>query len=205
LFPVFVLLGYNPHAYAADLAIGAKVGTLGFGVEAVTNVVPMLVNLRLQGNIFNYDTTITDTNVTYDGQLKLGSVGLLGDVYPFASKFRITAGLYYNGNKLDLNSQQTGVVVIGGNAYLNPGITTTVDFNQVAPYVGIGWGDAISSGSPIGFNFELGALYQGSPNTSIIAPGVAPADLAIEQQRLDDALNNFSWYPVIAVGVSWRF
>ncbi|MFQ5355704.1 MAG: hypothetical protein ACE5DY_04305, partial [Mariprofundaceae bacterium] len=129
----------------------------------------------------------------------------LADIYPLATKFRITGGLYYNGNKLDMNAQQAGFVVIGGNAYLNPNITTTVDFNQVAPYVGIGWGDAISSGSPIGFNIELGALYQGTPNTSIVAPGVAPADIAVEKQRLDDALNWFTWYPVIAVGVNWRF
>lgn len=205
LLPMFIMLGLNIQAHAADLAVGAKVSTLGFGVEAVTNVVPMLVNVRLQGNYFNYDTTVTDTNVTYDGQLKLGSVGLLADIYPLATKLRITGGLYYNGNKLDMNAQQAGFVVIGGNAYLNPNITTTVDFNQVAPYVGIGWGDAISSGSPIGFNIELGALYQGTPNTSIVAPGVAPADIAVEKQRLDDALNWFTWYPVIAVGVNWRF
>jgi len=202
---LLALAGLSSRAQAADLAVGAKVGTLGLGLEATVNLVPMVANIRLQGNLFNYNTTITETNVTYDGQLKLGSVGLLADIYPFASKFRITGGLYYNGNKLELNSQQAGVVVVGGNAYLNPNIRTTIDFNQVAPYIGIGWGDAISSGSPFGFSFELGALYQGTPNSTVIAPGIAPADIAAEKRKLDDSLSRFTWYPVVAVGVNWRF
>jgi len=204
-FFLLALLGFATPAQSGDFAIGAKVGTLGLGAEAVINVVPMVANLRLQGNVFNYNTTLTKTNVSYDGKLKLSSVGLLADIYPFAGKFRVTGGLYYNGNKFNLNAQNTGAVVIGGNTYINPNIQTTIDFNKTAPYIGIGWGDSISSGSPIGFSFELGALYQGNPSSTIVAPGVSPADIAAEKKQLDDSLNWFTWYPVVSVGVNFRF
>ncbi|MDQ6956582.1 MAG: hypothetical protein Q9M21_05230 [Mariprofundaceae bacterium] len=202
---VLLALGINTAAHADDLAIAAKVGTLGLGIEATTNIVPLFANLRLQGNGFNYNTTITDTNVTYDAKLKLATVGLLADIYPFAGKFRITGGAYYNGNKLTMNARPLGAVVIGGTTYTNPTVSTTVDFNKFAPYVGIGWGDAISSGSPIGFSIELGAMYMGKPKTSIVAPGVTAADIAAEKSRLDSSLKNMQFYPVASVGVNFKF
>jgi len=188
-----------------DLAVAAKVGTLGVGVELSTNIVPFFANVRLQGNGFNYNTTITDTNVTYDAKLKLASVGLLADIYPFAGKFRVSGGAYYNGNKLDMHAKPLGAVVIGGTTYANPAVNTKVDFNKFAPYLGIGWGDAVAGGSPIGFSIEVGALYMGKPKTSITAPGVAAADIAAEKQQLDKSLRNMQWYPVASIGMNFKF
>jgi len=202
---LLLALGMNTAAQADDFAIAAKVGTLGLGVEATTNIVPLFANVRLQANGFNYNTTITDTNVTYDAKLKLATVGLLADIYPFAGKFRVTGGAYYNGNKLTMNARSLGNVVIGGTTYTSPVVTSTVDFNKFSPYVGIGWGDAISSGSPIGFSFELGAMYMGKPKTSIVAPGVSAADIAIEKRQLDNALKNMQFYPVASIGVNFKF
>jgi len=202
---MLLMLGTHGVAQADGLAIGVKASTLGLGLEATTNIVPLFANVRLQGNGFNYNTTITDTNVTYDAKFKLASVGVLADIYPFAGKFRVTGGVYYNGNKLDMNAQARGAVVIGATTYVSPVVTTTVKFNQLAPYVGIGWGDAVSSGSPLGFNVELGALYQGTPKTSIVAPGVSAADIAAEKQRLDNALNKMKIYPVVSLGMSFKF
>jgi len=200
---------YNT-AQAEGLAVAAKVGTLGFGLEATTNVVPALINVRLQGNIFNYNKDINDTAVTYNAKLKLRSIGLLADIYPFAGKFRLTGGAYYNGNKFTMTGKPTGA---GQYTFNNVNYTTqqvgtvaaAVDFNKFAPYVGLGWGDAVSSGSPFGFSFELGALYMGKPKTSIVAPGVSAADIAVEKKKLDNSMNNMKWYPVASIGVNWKF
>jgi len=212
---LLLALGMNTAAQADDFAIAAKVGTLGLGVEATTNIVPLFANVRLQANGFNYNTTITDTNVTYDAKLKLATVGLLADIYPFAGKFRITGGAYYNGNKLTMTGRPTGLgrFTFNGINYTAAqvgSVTSTVDFNKFSPYVGIGWGDAISSGSPIGFSFELGALYMGKPNTSITATGAAAnpalaANIAVEKQKLDSALKNMQFYPVASIGVNFKF
>ncbi|MDQ6972186.1 MAG: hypothetical protein Q9M30_06015 [Mariprofundaceae bacterium] len=209
---LFAMLSGAQGAMADGLAVGAKAGTLGAGVELTTNIVPMLLNGRLQLNGFKYNTTVTDTNVHYDAKLKLFSVGALADVYPFAGKFRLTAGAYYNGNKLDITGVPTAASYnFNGTTYTSAQagtVTGTMDFNNFAPYAGIGWGDAVSSGSPIGFNVDLGVLYQGKPKTSITATGAAAglaADIAAEQTRLDNSVKNFKFYPVASVGVSWNF
>ncbi len=200
-------------AQAGGVAIAAKASTLGLGAEVTTNIVPMLLNVRLQVNGFRYNKTITKTQVSYDGKLRLLSVGAIADVYPFAGKFRISGGLYYNGNKFDIIGKPGvgGTFTFNGISYTTAqigAVNGTVDFNNFAPYLGIGWGDAISSGSPLGFSFELGALYQGKPSTSITTsrsvPGLSTS-IAAEKKKLDDSLKNFRFYPVIAVGVNWKF
>ncbi len=207
-------MGLVQPAVAGDMAIGAKIGTLGAGVEIVSNVVPMLVNARLQLNGYNLNKTITDTQVSYDAKLKLFSFGALADVYPFAGKFRLTGGLYYNGNKLTMTGTPlAGTYNINGTVYTAAqvgSLTSTVDFNKVAPYAGIGFGDPISSGSPIGFNLDLGVLYMGQPKTAITATGAAAnpalaASVAAEKQKLDNALSNMKFYPVASIGVTFRF
>ncbi|MDQ6967529.1 MAG: hypothetical protein Q9M14_02450 [Mariprofundaceae bacterium] len=211
--PLLAALTLSVPAQAADIAVGLKAGTLGFGLEATTNVVPALLNVRLQGNMFNYNKTITDTSVRYDAKLKLRTVGLLADVYPFAGKFRLTGGAYYNGNKLSMTGTPTaaGNFTINNQSYSTAQVGTiksTVKFNKFAPYIGLGWGDAISSGSPFGFSFELGALYMGQPKTTIstsnTVAGLA-ANIAAEKKKLDASLSKMKWYPVATVGLNWKF
>lgn len=199
-------------ATAGDMAVGVKVGTLGVGAELTTNVVPMFINARVLLSGLNYDQTINDTSVTYDAKLKLFSLGAMADVYPFAGKFRLTGGLFYNGNKLTMVGVPAAAsYTFNGTTYVagaGSSVTATVDFNKVAPYVGIGFGDPVSSGSPIGINVDLGVLYQGQAKTSLTTvgiPGVAAADIAAEKQKLDDALNNMKFYPVASIGVTFRF
>ncbi|OIO71610.1 MAG: hypothetical protein AUJ58_00065 [Zetaproteobacteria bacterium CG1_02_55_237] len=173
---------------------------------------PMLLNARIQANGFRYNTTVTNTSVHYDAKLKLMSVGALADFYPFAGKFRVTAGAYYNGNKLTLTGVPNGAsYVINGTTYTSAqagSVTGTMDFNKLAPYAGIGWGDAVSSGSPIGFNVDLGVLYQGKPKTTLSATGAAAgltADIAAEKTKLDNNVKKYKFYPVASVGVSYNF
>jgi len=207
---LLLAMGINSAAQADDLGVAAKVGTLGLGLEATTNIVPLFANIRLQGNTFKYNKTIRDTNVTYDAKLKLATVGLLADIYPFAGKFRITGGAYYNGNKLTMvgTPSAANTFTFNGTTYTTAqvgSVTSTVNFNKLAPYAGIGWGDAVSSGSPIGFSLELGVMYMGKPKTSVTAPGVSAANIAAEKRKLDNSLKNMQFYPVASVGVNFKF
>jgi len=206
------LLVSGQSAQADGVAIGLKAGTLGAGVELTTNVIPMMLNARIQANGFNYNTTVTNTSVHYDAKLKLLSVGALADFYPLAGKFRLTAGVYYNGNKLTLTGVPNAAsYVINGTTYTAAQagtVTGTMDFNKLAPYAGIGWGDAVSSGSPFGFNIDLGVLYQGKPKTTVTATGAAAGlatDIAAEKTKLDNNVKKYKFYPVASVGISYHF
>jgi len=212
VFAASAVLLAGQNAQADGFALSAKAGTLGAGIELTTNIVPLMLNGRIQMNGFRYNTTVTDTNVKYDAKLKLFSIGALADFYPMAGKFRLSGGIYYNGNKLDITGvPNANSFIFNGTTYTSAqvgNVSGTMDFNNFAPYVGVGWGDAVSSGSPLGFNIDLGVMYQGKPKTSISTSssvaGLA-ADIAAEQTRLDNAVKNFKFYPVASVGISWHF
>jgi hypothetical protein len=48
-------------------------------------------------------------------------------------------------------------------------------------------------------------LYQGSPKVKLSAAGVLQSDLNQEALELEDALDNFKYYPVISYGTSFKF
>lgn len=207
------VIGGMQSAHAGDVAIGVKASTLGISGEVVANVVPALVNARLQVNGFNYDTTTSGTDFTTDASLKLFSVGAIADYYPFAGKFRVSGGVYYNANKINITGVPTaaGTFTFNGVTYTAAQVGTVngaIDFNKVAPYVGIGWGDSVSEGSPLGFSFELGALYQGSAKGKLTTSGNVPglaADVEAERVKLENDLKSYKIYPVISLGVNYRF
>lgn len=198
-------------------ALSVKAGTLGAGLELTTSILDN-VNARVGVNGFKYSTSGSKSNIDYDIDLKLLTVSLLLDYSPFeASQFRLTGGAMYNGNKLDMtgNPAVSGTFNFNGTTYTTTDVSSvdaTVDFNKFAPYLGIGWGNAVKSA---GWNFvaDLGVMFQGNPDSSISVnttlTGTAKTALlnnvAAEQSKLDDDLDGFKYYPVTSIGVSYRF
>jgi hypothetical protein len=119
-----------------------------------------------------------------------------------------------------MQAQLSGQVTIGNITYQASdlgSLTGLVDFDSVAPYLGIGWGNAVSADKKWGFTADLGVVFQGSPNIDLnatlgstaAANGVTQAQLdaevAREEANLTDDLDDFDVYPVIAFGASYRF
>lgn len=171
------------------------------------------VGLRLGVNGYNRNYNTTSGQVLYDGKLKLQSLEVLGDWYPMGGGFRLTAGLVANSNKFDLTGRpSSGSYTFNGRTYsaAQAGtVVANVDFRSTAPYLGLGFGGE-TSGRGLYFTGDVGALFQGSPQVRLTATGAAanPAlgsDLAAEEARLRDDLNNFKIYPVVRVGIGYRF
>jgi hypothetical protein len=193
---------------ANDFGITAKLGTLGMGVEGTFGLTEQF-NARLGFNRFDFDRTETISDIKYNLDLKLKTVSLLADWHPFGSAFRFTAGFMSNGNELTGNSASDGLTV-GDTFYPNVGLKAKLDFDSTAPYLGIGWGNALVADKGWGFNMDLGVLYQGSGNVSLTPTGanaglVSPADIATEEQRFEDDIKNYKYYPVFSFGISYKF
>jgi hypothetical protein len=201
----------------SEYAVTAKVSTLGLGVEVTTNVLEH-VNLRFGANTFQYGTNVNDTDVDYDADLKLLTVGLFADYYPFASVgFRLTGGIMYNDNSLDMSGRPKagGTYTFNDIEYSSDKIGRvdgSIEFNTFAPYLGIGWGNAVGS-SGWHFAADLGVMFQGSPKSSITATttliGAEKAalenDILQEQNNLNNDLSGYEYYPVVSLGLSYRF
>jgi hypothetical protein len=202
-------------AEAEGLALTAKGGTSGLGLE-MTGHLSDSTNLRFGANGYNFSSDRTESGVDYDAKLKLRSASLIGDIFPIqGSIFRLSAGVFYNNNRLDLTAKPTGsgTYELNGASYPAATIGTLngqLTFKKAAPYIGVGWGNPFAK--PQGWNFvlDVGALYQSRPkfrlSTNSAACNVAcQADIAAEQDEVEADLRSFRWYPAVSAGAAFRF
>lgn len=200
------------QAQTSQLSVGITAGSTGIGGEIGYDVSDML-GIRAMGAYFPYSHSITPSNVTYDGDLRLMSFGGVADFYLFDSGFRITGGAYLNRNRLDIKGTPNGNVTIGSTTYTPAQVGTLsgrVSFREIAPYAGLGY--ASGRGSPgFAFTADAGVMFQGGPRVVLGAsgpitasPGFA-ANLEQERQKIASDIDWLRFYPAVKVGVLYRF
>lgn len=208
------VMACHPVANAEFVSLGAKVGTLGLGIEA-TRSLSESFDARLGLNTFSYGHDVTESGIAYDLDLDLQSVSLLADWRPMKSGFRVTAGALYNNNELNGRAKAQGSYNIGGQTFSAEQVGTidaNVSFDNFAPYLGIGWTSTPSEKSPWSYAFDLGVLYQGSPAARLTSTGGTASEdptfqsyLRAEERDLQDGIDDFKYFPVVSVGLNYRF
>lgn len=201
----------------ADLGIGVKAGTLGLGIEGRWSPLPWL-DLRLGANQYDYDVSGAQAGIDYDATLALDTYFLTGNFRFPMSPFRITAGVFSNGNELQMTSQDTGGadISIGGIPFSSTDVgalQSTTSLEGTSPYLGAGFDFEIFG--KVGLNFDFGVLWQGEPTVSLTATGLdtAPAQVqallipALEAERLEleDEVSDFKAWPVISLSFVYNF
>ncbi len=197
------------------IALALKLGTLGPGAELTLGLIPDALNLRLGGNYLPLKFSGKIQDVDYSVDVTWASVPLALDWHPFGNNFRITAAVMYNRNRARLDANLSEEQKIGDHEYTPEEIGTLsgkVDFRNIAPYIGIGFGNAVG-GPDMSWNFvfDVGVMFQGVPEISLTADGAVskiPAfqrDLAQEEKNVQDEADKFQFYPVISAGISYQF
>lgn len=217
--PVRILLGtcllLAAHSTLAA-GVGARIGTLGVGGDVAFEVLPTL-SARVGYSWLSFNTSIDSDDVEYDAKPRLSNGNLFLDWSPLGP-FRITGGVVFNANKIDVTAVPTGgTYTINGVVYPASSIgrlAGTVESGQAAaPYLGIGYGNV--SGAGVNFYFDLGVMFQGSPKASLTATcgaSLTPAqcaqlqaNVAVEAVDLQNSVNNFKYFPVANIGVTIGF
>jgi hypothetical protein len=206
-----------PGAASADFGVGMKAGTLGLGIEGRWSPLPWF-DIRGGLNRYDYESSGTQAGIDYDGVLALDTLFLTGNFRVPLSPFRLTAGAYSNGNELLLVSQDTGGqdITIGGIDFSSDDVgslQSNTSFEDIAPYAGIGF-DFEAFGK-VGFNFDLGVLWQGSPIVTLVATGLDTAPppvqlvlepaLEIERLALEDEISDYKAWPVVSLSFVYNF
>lgn len=196
----------------ADIGLNLKAGTLGAGVE-LSRSFGEKFSVGLGINAYDLKTTDSSSDIDYDFNFDLQSVALLGNYHPFGGVFRLTAGALYNKNELKLTGKPSAgsTYSINGVSYTAAQVGTltgTLTFNSIAPYFGLGWGNR--PGGKLGLSADVGVLHQGSPKLALSATGALSnptlaADLERERQSAESDLSDFKWYPVVSLGLYYRF
>jgi hypothetical protein len=206
---------------------GLHAGTLGPGVHVGYD---FSRDIAVRGfyNHFNLDFDKEKAGNEYEGEMKLRSFGLVGDWHPFWGAFRISGGVILNNNRLSASTE--GVDLGIGLGEYDAELDLHMDFERFAPYLGIGWTTGRDRGG-LSFTADIGAILRSAPRVSatgraegcdfsVSAGGDATVDCAgvgsvfagelsgnleREQRELRDALDKVKVYPVISLGVSYRF
>ena len=208
-----VCSGLPVYAEGGKFAMALKAGTLGGGIEGIMKLTDQF-NARLGINMFEYSYGGTESDVDYDINLSLFTVAAILDWFPFQNGFHLSGGMMSNQNEVAIEAKAAGSYTIGDTTYTSAqvgSLTGNIDFNDVAPYFGLGWGTPFGKGNHWSLALDLGAIYQGSPNVSLSTNGTLAsnaafqADLAREQSNVEDALDSFQFYPVASIGVAYKF
>ncbi|RZI45041.1 hypothetical protein EGT07_03160 [Herbaspirillum sp. HC18] len=201
------------------MGITGHFGTTGVGAHMTVPVAPRL-DLRLGLGYLGYNTRGSTRDMAYDLDMKANSYDALVDWYPKqGDAFRVTGGVTYNANPISVRGQPNaaGQFALQGNVYNAADVGSVsgrVEFNKFAPYFGIGWGRQLKDQKGWSFSTDLGVLLQGSPKTSLSAGGCTASaatcnqfasDIARENAALSHDLNKFRIYPVLRIGVSYKF
>jgi hypothetical protein len=209
-----IRMAYGTAILAAALAaagsahaggIGVRAGTTGVGVDLGGDVIPTL-GWRLGLSGMNVNTHVDTNDVRYDAKAKVLTGSLLLDWSPLGP-FRISGGFMPNRNKIDLTGQPSG----GGSFPAGSSLTGEVKPERsFAPYLGIGYGNVWTRG--VNFYFDLGIMFQGSPQVSLsvnCGPNEGTAgctqarnEVEAERQRVQDKVDRYKYYPVANIGLT---
>jgi hypothetical protein len=198
-------------------SLAARAGTTGLGAELGFGL-GSGVGLRANLAGGSYSRSDVESNINYEGKLKLGNGALLLDLHPFAGSFRLSAGAVYNNNRLEATARgDSGTIEINGISYPASAVGTLqadVRWDKMSPYLGIGWGSQPRGSGGLFFSADLGAFYLKptasltgtcGPSVPTLACSQLQSDIRAEERQFQEDIDKFKLYPVLSVGLGYRF
>ena len=215
---------------SGSFGIGAKASLLGGGIEAEARVTHR-TNVRAGFNMISYSRGFNKDGVPYDGQLSFKTVEAHYDIFPFTGTFYVSPGvLAYIGDPITATTTVPAgqSFTLGGTTFYSDTSAPVagkgkIDFNRAAPMATFGWGNLVPRKASKHFSVpvEFGVAFQGFPKATLNlagnacpAPGVncrSVADPTIqaaiqsEQTKINSSMSFFKVYPIISVGLGYKF
>ena len=90
-------------------------------------------------------------------------------------------------------------------------MNSRIGFKQIAPYLGFGFDKVSKHHRGLSLTADFGVLFQGRPEidtptvTGADAEQVQQADLDNEVLKLEEDLEDFKVWPVVAIGLNYQF
>jgi len=191
------------------VSVGVQGSTAGFGPEIAYSVSPSFT-LRGVGNFLSYDHDATLAGIDYGIDLDFASAGGFLDYHPLRNGFHLSVGALYNGNEADLSASAPPGTSIGGSPPLpsTAELVGNVSVDEFSPYVGLGYDSTFTSRSNWTFTVRAGVMYQANPSVVLgqtSGPTIPPGFLDAEAAAIEDDLRLLEFFPVVSVGMNYRF
>ena len=211
------------------VAIGTKMGTLGYGGQVATPITRWL-NLRGGADVFNFGYGLVNDGTNYDASLHLKSGAISADYYPFRrSSFHVSPGILIFKSTLTAS-----MFVPGGNTFSEnstdytsdpsdpvKGTGNTIFQRSIMPALTFGFGNMITRRENRHWSvpFEIGAAYAGHYTVNFNLSGSAcntygcmsvndpsiQQNVALQQAKINEEAKRFQIYPILTSGVAYRF
>jgi hypothetical protein len=207
-------------------AVGFRASTLGIGIELATPLAGR-INLRSGFNFFAFNDPFGIDGVNYDARLRLQSSQTTLDW--FVGGFHISPGFLYFKSRMSAPASvgpgQT--FVLGTQTFLNSvddpvsGSSSVIYPRTFAPMLLLGYGNLLRrSGEHLSLPVEVGVAYTGAPQISVALNGTAcvtdgcvnfsqnaEAQKFLKQEIniLNEDLKHYPVFPIVSVGLAYRF
>ena len=203
---------------ATDIGVGAEVGyrwESSWGIRAGYVVGDFDVEFDAEDN-----NGVEGDELQYDSDIDLKNGYFLADWHPWNGIFRISGGTFFNNSGATIVTrcdatffvQQLATCEFGNSVYsptILGEVTTKVDFEQIAPYFGLGWGHRAKSGFAV--NADIGVIYVGPATVNMTSSGTCGQDpqcqeeIKKEEKEIEEELQKYQWLPFVSLGVSYQF
>jgi hypothetical protein len=201
----------DPFAAGPQLpAVGVQISTLGAGFQ-LAKPLGFATDVRVASGNLELNRSGTTDGFAYIGNGHLRNISALFDFRPMRSAFRLTAGLLFSHDGADVTgTPQDGAYTFNGHTYSASqvgNVNGSIHFGNLAPYVGIGFGQPRHA--RVFLTGDFGVALR-NVQTSLTATGPATAlpqfttDLAQTRRQLNSAANILRTYPVVSLGLATR-
>ena len=204
------ILGLGPQeAHGQELAGTVHLGTSGLGGRVA---LPLSGQVNLRGGVdfqpFNFE--FDDEGTTWEISLPSHTLSALLDWHPGGFGFRFSGGIVYFVTQLEFEGTSLANVEVGDREYTPSEIGSLIGSlgtSQIAPYVGIGWGNSPNGG--IGFSADVGVAMHGTPDVQARATGPIRddptflSDLETDIEDIHDDIGVVKVYPILNLGISF--
>ena len=220
--PLVLLIGLavSTAGHAQKANVGITTGTLGTSIEIskpVNEYVSIRADMHLAGSL---SKNVTLEGNSYAATFTPDTKSLLVDIHPFKGAFYVTGGLVQQDINFKLTGKPgSGSFTFNGTGYESGEIgsfTGTAGFNKsTAPYLGLGWSNRAKKSEGVAFSFEAGVMDIGSTKAdmsvvcgSTLSTGecsTLQSNVTSEVAKINSSGNNNAYYPVVKLGISYRF
>ncbi len=216
-------MGISLAQASDEWAVGTSASTLGLGLE-ITKPINNQFNMRFGINKYADTLSREIDQVKYDANISLQTVAFNTDWHPFSGGFtnglRLTGGFMINNNEISGTAKPADnqPFTIGGTDYshlANVTVNSKIGFKKIAPYLGFGYDKVSKHHRGLSLTADLGVLFQGKPKVD--TPTVSGAAWSDEDQallndnlnnevlKIEDDLEDFKIWPVLAIGLNYQF
>jgi len=213
ILSLILLASVTLSAQNMSIGVALKGSTMGVGGDVVFQFHEKMT-ARLGYDAMKYSRSITfeEQDIEYNADLsvKTGSITVLYDYYLLKSIF-VSAG--FGLNNFNINAVGAAVSDLPyGDVTIPAEKVGNFEFDivpsmKISPYLGIGFGRTLGRESKVGFAFELGSYYMGSPDISITSSGlIAPTSNPDHGQEalFERQLSQYNMYPVMKFSLSYK-